>query len=95
MIATFIKDMGDEFTGEARLYRLDPPMVEKNWDDEEVGKHEFVVVSATNAMFSGPETYIFPSDENGKVTNWGELDGSFRGALDHERALRGAGYDIA
>jgi len=95
MTATFIKSMGAEFTGNARLYKLDPPMSIKDWDGEETGKTEFVVVSGAYAMFSGNETLIFPSDENGKVTDWGDLPGSFRGAIDHEKALTGAGYTLA
>lgn len=46
-------------------------------------------------MFSGPETYIFPANEDGKVVHWAELEGSFRGGLDHERALRNAGFEVA
>lgn len=55
---------------------------------------EYVVVSASNVPFSGPETYIFAADEDGKIVRWTELDGSFRGELDHEKALRGAGYEV-
>lgn len=83
MKATFIKDL-DCFTGEGKMYRLDPPL----------DGNEFVAVSAANVIFSGPETYIFPCDENGNVTSWGELEGSFRGSLDHEKAIRSAGYEI-
>ncbi len=79
--AKLVKNL-DGWRGEARLYRLAPPL----------DGNEYVVVSATNAMFSGPETYIFASDEAGKVDCYGELDGSFRGGLDHAKALRGAGY---
>ena len=56
---------------------------------------EFVVVSASVVPFGAPETYIFPADAAGEVTDWGELDGSYRGGLDHEKALRNAGYDVA
>lgn len=45
---------------------------------------EFVIVSGANAMFSGVA--------EGEVSDWGELEGSFRGSIDHERALAGAGY---
>ena len=83
MKATFIKEL-EGFNGEAKMYRLDP----------QLEGHELVAVSAVIAMFSGPETYIFPCDENGVVTDWGELNGSFRGALDHEQALTNAGYEI-
>lgn len=94
MEATYIKDL-EGFTGNAKLFKVDPPMeYNKPWDDEDppANKTEFVVVSAANVMMSGPETYIFPSDENGHVISWGELDGSYRGGLSHSEALSGAGY---
>ncbi len=72
------------WSGSATLYEVSPPLE----------GHRFVVVSAAVAMFSGPETYIFPSDASGEVTDYGELDGSFSGALDHTEALRRVGYTI-
>lgn len=67
------------------LYRLDPPL----------DGHELVIVSAVPHVFGGPpETYIFPGNEDGEVTDWVELEGSFRGAMDHARALAGAGYTV-
>lgn len=67
---------------EVRCYRLSEPL----------DGHETVAVSAVVAPFSGPETYIFPCDEAGRITAWGELDGSYRGGLSHVAALEGAGY---
>lgn len=69
-----------------KIYELDPP-------------HEgakTVVVSAANVMFSGPETYIFAATKDGKIKDgeWRELDGSYRGGLDHAEALRLAGYEV-
>lgn len=93
--ATFIKQRNG--TGEGRVYRLDPPMIERDYDGAITATHEYVWVSATSAMssFGGrPETYIFGSDADGEVTSWGELEGSFQGGLDHEEALRGAGYTV-
>lgn len=87
--ATFIKKLKG-FTGDARLYRVDPPM-----KDEDNNDTDHVVVSATVAPFSGPETYIFASGGNGEIASWLELEGSFQGALDHEGALAGAGYKLA
>ena len=84
MKATFIKKL-EGFTGDARLFRCDPPLAAS----------KFVIVSAVMAMFSGPETYIFPATKDGKIANWGELPGSFRGALDHNEALENAGYTVA
>lgn len=81
--ATKIKNLNG-WEGDARLYRLSEPL----------DGHEYVIVSAVVAMFSGPETYIFPADPEGEVTGWGELEGSFRGGLDHVEALEGAGYVV-
>lgn len=81
--ATLVKDNLPNFMGRAQLWQVVPPL-ENN---------SYVVVSAVIAMFSGPETYIFASNAEGKVNDWGELDGSFKGELNHEKALRMAGYD--
>lgn len=81
------KDLGrvnSTANGLQRLYKLNPPLE----------THKFVVVSAVYAAYTGPETYIFPADEYGNVTSWIELDGSFRGDMDHETALKNAGYDL-
>ena len=91
--ATFIRDL-DGFTGSAKLYKLDPPIKEYDFEDDIKAEHEYVVVSATNVPYSGDETYIFPSDKDGKVKSWGELEGSFRGEKDHDQALRYAGYKV-
>ena len=83
-VAKRIRDLED-FTGSATLYKLDPPMK---------GGIEFVIVSATTAMFSGAETYIFSADIKGEIVDWSELYGSYRGGLSHVEALKGAGYSI-
>lgn len=82
------------YQGQASLYKLDPPMIEEHWGDRPDTAHEFVIVSAADVMFSGPETYIFPATEDGEIASWGELEGSFKGALDHAMALEGAGYTV-
>jgi hypothetical protein len=87
--ATFIKEIKEGFVGEARLYKVDPPM----FCEETESKYEYVIVSGVYALGSGPETYIFGADENGIVLHWGELNGSFRGEIDHAQALSNAGYE--
>ena len=82
--ATHIRDLSN-FTGQAALYRMEPPHEE----------HEFVIVSAVSHPIIGVETYIFAADSSGAVTGWSELPGSFKGAMDHDRALNGAGYEVA
>ena len=93
MQATLIKKL-DGFNGDARLYKVEPQITQLDWDNNEVAKHDYVVVSAADVMFSGPETYIFPADEHGEIVSWRELDGSFKGGLDHIAALARAGYEV-
>jgi hypothetical protein len=87
--ATLIRTL-TTMRGDARLYRVDPPM------PTEDGHADYVIVSAVVVPFSGPETYIFPaaSADSTSPTDWGELDGSFQGALNHEAALTNAGYVV-
>lgn len=96
MKATFIRTL-EGFKGVARLYTVEPPITyEKYVDGDPVEKAaDYVVVSAVNAFGMGNETYIFPADKDGEIVDWGELPGSFKGALDHETALENAGYFVA
>lgn len=82
------------FRGDARLYKLTPSLNEKDYNGHHKADHEYVLVSASHGAFSGPETYIFPANKRGDVTDWGELGGSFKGGLDHKQALENAGYSI-
>jgi len=87
---TFVKDVSGHFQGTAYLYKLSEP-IPYNWNWKEkkyTDETEYVVASGVHAMFSGPETYIFPADEEGKVLGWGELPGSQQGYIDPERAIR-------
>lgn len=68
-----------------RLYQLSEPLE----------GHYYVVVSANNVPYSGPETYIFGADSSGDISDWGELHGSFRGDMDHDAALKKAGYEVS
>ena len=92
--AAHIRDL-DGFTGNARLYRLSHSVQwGGNFDGDTSGETEFVIVSAADVPFSGPETYIFPAEAEGNVVDWSEMDGSFRGALDHERAIAASGWKL-
>lgn len=86
--ARLVKERLPNFNGHANLYWLDPPM---EYEDKTI---EYVVVSATNVIFSGPETYIFAADSQGEVEDWEDLPGSFQGGLDHTAALADAGYVV-
>lgn len=98
MKATFVKRLNG-FVGHALLFKVEPPTEYEKWLYEQGSKTdtrhtEYVMVSAAAPM-GQPETYIFPADAEGEVLDWGELPGSFKGGLDHEQALRNAGYEIA
>ncbi len=84
MKAILVKDNLRHFTGHAALYRMEPPL----------DGCEFVIASATNAIYTGPETYLFPAGADGVVVDWEEMDGSYRGGLSHAKAFAGAGYSV-
>jgi|JI10StandDraft_1071094.scaffolds.fasta_scaffold28962_5 hypothetical protein len=63
-------------------YRCEPPYL---------GEHEYVRISAASVL-GDPETYVFPADSTGVITDYGELDASFKGACDIGRALEEMGY---
>lgn len=86
MEATFIRDVKPA-TGQMKLYKLSEPYDVRDYDGDVEQTIEYIVVSATVAPFSGPETYIFPADESGTIVDWGELPGSMRGTLSHDAAL--------
>lgn len=97
--ARFIKDVSaqNRSQGQQLHFRLNPGLPEEEYDFDsgeyvEIGKHENVVVSAVVVMFSGPETMIFPADEEGHVISWGDLAAEHH--LEHERVLENLGYEI-
>lgn len=96
--AKLLKDVSKDFTGSAGFYKLSEPIEwsEYDFEKEESISHKtsFVVVSATIAMFTGAETYIFPADKDGNIVDYGELEGSYRGGLDQKAALEGAGFSV-
>lgn len=92
--ATLIKSDLDNLTGNAALYKVEPATGYHTLENDKELKTEYIVVSAVDVVFSGPETYIFPADSEGNVLSWGELEGSYRGGLVHETALANAGYTV-
>lgn len=78
--ATFVRNLGWS-PGDARLYRIGDGSAH-------------LVVSAVVTTLGGPETMIWRASADGEVLDWMELDGSFRGGLDHGRALRAAGFEV-
>lgn len=84
--ATFVRSV-DDFRGDARLYRCEPAF------DADGLLYEYVIVSTIHDDLYN-ETLIFPSNGYGTVVDWNDLEGSFQGDTDHERALRNAGYVV-
>jgi len=100
MKAQLIEQGLPEFTGSANLYELDEYVKFNDELDEENGGFFFnhIVVSGVETPGSMPnmparditaETYIFPASEEGSILNWMELPGSFKGEINHEKALDG------
>jgi hypothetical protein len=98
MIAYDLGHVNTNSLGYQRLYRLDPPLTSDTYnyetDQYDSIPYTYVVVSAAVVPFSGPETYLFPADEHGTITDWRELTGSQRGTLDHATVLSDLGYTI-
>lgn len=85
--ATKIKELNNCRPGQQQhLFQMNPPLEE----------NEYVIVSAILLAFDTgvPETYIFGADVDGNIVDWRELEGSFQGAIDIEKAINNAGYDI-
>jgi len=57
---------------------------------------DFIVSSFNHVseVWSEKETFLFLANEDGEITNWLELPGSFRGDHDHGRAISGAGFTL-
>lgn len=91
--ATFVRDVSADFNGHAAHYSLSEPIVETSWEGEVRGEYSDVIVSAVSTY--AYETLIFPATKDGKIVNFGDLDGSMRGTLDHADALSNAGYVLA
>lgn len=86
--ATFVRRV--DWPGDARLYRLDPPL------DQVFGRPvTHVIVTARVAPFKqAPETCAFAADELGIVRHWADLQEFWRGDLDHAAALAQGGYAV-
>ena len=90
--ATHIKTLNN-WLSDARLYELDKPI---EYDETGADKNpttKYIIVSAVDVIFSGPETFIFPAHADGTVINHLEMDGSYKGGLSHSMALMNAELD--
>lgn len=88
----FTKD--PDVPADQQLYRLSTPMKYGGYNGE-FYETEYVIVSAVVAMDTQrPETFIFPATETGRILSYLDLPGSFRGELNHRKALENAGYVV-
>lgn len=56
--------------------------------------NKYVITSTSSNMITGLETYMFAADEEGNIIDWGELEGSYRGSLDHKKCFQNIGYSV-
>lgn len=68
--------------GHRRLFRMSPPL----------DGHQYVIASTSTVY--GVETYLFPADSSGEITDWGDLDGSLRGVYEAEACFNSIGYQV-
>ena len=76
------------------IYKLEPPLKYEeftggDWSEQET---EYILISSSSMC--GMETYIFPADRSGVVTDWGELNGSVKGYVQAEDILESIGYTL-
>ena len=92
--ARFVRDVSDLFKDEAHLFKMSQPVEWEDWTPDGLRTREadYVVASAAIVLFTGPETYLFPSDPNGEPISWCELPGSYRGGLSIKTAIENAGW---
>lgn len=95
--ATKLRQVNPSANGNQYLWHLSEPVgYGYDWEkDTTKSVTEYVITSAAVVFGSGPETYIFPADADGNVIDWGEMSGSIRGYLNHEMAIREAGWAVA
>ena len=81
MEAKFIKKLENGVRASQNLYKMNPPYQ----------GNKYVILSKSTYM--GGETYIFPSNEEGQILDWLELQGSMRGNWSDSEILEGINYE--
>jgi len=82
--STFVRKL-EGWKGDAALYKVEPPVRYSNYDDDE-HETDYVIASSVIALYTGPETLVFPADQDGEAINMLEIGGG-RGPLNHQWAL--------
>ena len=93
--AELIKDVSEDFRGEAKLYKLSSPVgfIDTSGETKRKRQTKFVIVSSVT-WHLGSETYIFPADAKGKIQSWQELEGSSKGKVSHDVVLGLVGFNL-
>lgn len=91
--ATFIKNANFLWKGDARIYKLEPPMIRESKGP--IGSRECVPIRFVVVSSIPPKgTFIYETDENGRSVKWFDLGGSLQASVDHAQALRSIGYEV-
>ena len=96
--AELIKDVSEDFRGDAKLYKLSSPVRYRDTSGETPRKRQtkFVILSSVELALDhgGAETFIFPADAKGKIQSWQELEGSARFKVSHDVVLGLLGFNL-
>lgn len=102
--STFVRDITDR----QKLYRTSEPFActkiirepGQGWLQGRLEPTEtsFIVSSwcniETEIAQGCPETYLFAANEDGEVIDWCEMEGSFKGAYNHEEAMNNSNFPL-
>ena len=82
-----VEDVSEKATGEAHRIKLTEEIkVESIFGDEPKTETAYFIVSAATS-FGTPETYVFPAEETGGPTSWGEVISSGDGLVSQKGTL--------
>ena len=79
-----LRDVSKNFKGTAYLYELSEEITEFEFK----ATSKYVVSSGVNVCGDGPETLLFLANPDGTVIHSLDLNGSERGYIDPDRAMR-------
>jgi len=96
--AELIKDVSEDFRGDAKLYKLSSPVrfIDTSLEASKKRQTKFVILSSVDLALDhgGSETFIFPSDSKGKIQSWHEMEGSRKGKVSHDVVLGLVGFNL-
>ena len=91
-----LTNVSDKFNGYACVYKLSESVPYNfDWDtDKYLDETLYVVISAANVPYSGIETFMFPSDKDGNILDWGEMSASEKGTLSHQDIIDNTSWEL-